>query len=68
MAYMKGAPHYNLQMYKLLVNEITTTFQNISKDILAIEMLFRHSNREDLSNSIKKIQEHEQKKLELVIL
>lgn len=66
VAYIKGAPNYNLEMYKQLVNEITTTFKNISLDILHIEELLQSNNRSDLSDSLRKIQSLEQEKLALV--
>ena len=66
VAYLKGAPNYNLQMYKELVNQITTTFNNISKDILSIEQGFGDSGIADISGTIRKIQESEQLKQKTV--
>lgn len=62
-AYLKGAPHYNFQMYKALVNEITNTFNNISKEIIQIAGILRESERADLSAIIQRLQELEQAKL-----
>ncbi|KAF6031908.1 C19orf60 [Bugula neritina] len=64
-AYLKGAPNYNLQMYKELVNEITTTFLNISKDIIGIKNIFEENGQHAISESVSKIQSLEQKKLQL---
>ena len=65
-AYLKGAPNYNFTMYKQLVNEITTTFRNISNDILAIGQLLLTNNRKELADSVRKIQELEERKLKCV--
>ncbi|XP_067928496.1 required for excision 1-B domain-containing protein-like [Watersipora subatra] len=64
-AYLKGAPQYNFPMYKKLVHEITTAFQKISADILTIEKMLLEHNRKDLADSIRKIQEFEERKLKL---
>lgn len=53
-------------MYKELVNQITTTFNNISKDILDIEKSFCDKGRTDISGTIRNIQETEQLKLKNV--
>jgi len=53
-------------MYKELVNEITTTFLNISKDIIGIKNIFEENGQHAISESVSKIQSLEQKKLQLV--
>lgn len=68
VAYLKGAPNYNLEMYKALVGQITTTFNNISKDILSIEKTFKDADMADISRTIRKIQDIEQQKLQTVCI
>lgn len=66
VAYLKGAPHYNFNMYKALVNEITNTFNNISHEIIRIAKSLHASQRTDLSTIIQTLQDLEQLKLATV--
>lgn len=66
-AYLKGAPNYNFPMYRNLVNEITKAFQGVSQEIICIEKKLTESYQLHMVSSlIRKIQEVEKKKLEVV--
>ena len=66
-AYLQAAPNYNFNMYKQLVHEVTEAFNKISKDIISIESEFKGThNRPSIAAFIRKIQNEEKRKLELV--
>ena len=67
LVYLDTSPTYDFLTFRQVAHDCTEEFLRISKQIIAIEGLFREEfHNEEIANLIRKVQESEQKKLELV--
>ncbi|KAK7492913.1 hypothetical protein BaRGS_00015860 [Batillaria attramentaria] len=67
-AYLAGGPHYNFELYRSLVNEITQSFKCISEEIISIERCLRSVHQiTGVADCIAKIQEAEKEKLDFTV-
>jgi len=63
--YLETAPTYDFPQYRQLVHDITQTFNNISNEVIAIEVKLRGNGQTRIGDIIRKIQLKEKEKLEM---
>lgn len=64
--YLETAPTYDFPQYRQLVHDITQTFNNISNEVIGIEVKLRENGQTNIGDIIRKIQLKEKEKLEMV--
>lgn len=64
--YLETAPTYDFPQYRQLVHDITQTLNNISNEVIAIEVKLRENGQTSIGDIIRKIQLKEKEKLEMV--
>ncbi|XP_020864552.1 required for excision 1-B domain-containing protein [Phascolarctos cinereus] len=65
-AYLRSGPCYDFPRYRQLVHEVTEAFASISREVLAIRERLRDTHgRPDLAQHLARLQDQEQRRLEL---
>ena len=65
--YLGTSPEYDFLTYRQVVHNCTEEFSRISKRVIAIEEQFQGAHHNDeIAKLIRKLQENEQTKLQLV--